>query len=152
MSYFQEKLFWVATYSVLISLNIQLGALFVATLGSPVAEATAEAAPTADADAEADPHYFYYGKRWCLPTPFGLSKLKRVTTTILGHHGLGYAGYYGYPYGYGYGYYGHPYAYWGRKKREATPTATAEADPHYGYYGYRYGYYPYYGYWGRKKR
>ena len=55
-----------STYPELISLNIQLGALFVATLGSPVAEATAEAAPTADADAEADPHYFYYGKRWCL--------------------------------------------------------------------------------------
>ena len=43
----------------------------------------------------------------------------------LGHHGLGYAGYYGYPYGYGYGYYGHPYAYWGRKKREATPTSSS---------------------------
>ena len=45
-----------------ILLNIQLGALFVGTLGSPEATAEAEAAPTADADADADAHLLYYGK------------------------------------------------------------------------------------------
>ena len=46
-----------------ILLNIQLGALFVGTLGSPEATAEAEAAPTADADPDA--HLLYYGKHQC---------------------------------------------------------------------------------------
>merc|ERR1712180_471997 len=108
------------TITMEMKLLIVLGAFFVVTLGSPVAEPEAEAAasPTADADAEADPHLLYYGRPY---------------------YGLGYYGYYGL------GHYGYPYAYWGRKKREATAEADATADPHYGYYGYRYGYYPYYG-------
>merc|ERR1712080_261605 len=80
-----------------------------------------------------------------------------------GHHGGYHGGYYGHGYGYGYG-------LWGRKKREAEPTAEAEADPYLvyghgyghgygylgGYYGHGLGYYGhglgYYGHWGRKKR
>merc|ERR1712165_598786 len=116
------------TITVEMKLLIVLGAFFVVTLGSLVAEPEAEAAasPTADADAEADPHLLYYGRPY---------------------YGLGYYGYYGL------GHYGYPYAYWGRKKREATAEADATADPHYGYYGYRYGYYPYYGYgyWGGRR-
>merc|ERR1712079_178854 len=111
------------TITMEMKLLIVLGAFFVVTLGSPVAEPEAEAvaSPTADADAEADPHLLYYGRPY---------------------YGLGYYGYYGL------GHYGYPYAYWGRKKREATAEAdpNPEADAHYGYYGYGGWHYPYYGY------
>merc|ERR1712004_639113 len=91
------------TTTMEMKLLIVLGAFFVVTLGSPVAEPEAAASPTADADAEADPHLLYYGRPY---------------------YGLGYYGYYGL------GHYGYPYAYWGRKKREASAEADATADPH----------------------
>merc|ERR1711974_381125 len=115
--------------------------LLACLLLAVVASVNANAEP----EAEADPYYFYSG--------------------LYG----GYRGYAGYPYrAYG-GYYGYrPYSYglWGRKKREAEPTAAAEpaadaeADPWYlysghygyGYYGYRPycgGYYGWGGYYGR---
>merc|ERR1711899_379816 len=88
------------TITMEMKLLIVLGAFFVVTLGSPVAEPEAEAvaSPTADAEAEADPHLLYYGRPY-----YGLG--------YYGYYGLGH---YGYRYGY-YPYYG--YGYWGRKKR-----------------------------------
>merc|ERR1711962_1860882 len=91
------------TTTLEMKLLIVLGAFFVVTLGSPVAEPEADAAASPTADAEADPHLLYYGRPY---------------------YGLGYYGYYGL------GHYGYPYAYWGRKKREATAEADATADPH----------------------
>merc|ERR1712180_329462 len=69
------------TITMEMKLLIVLGAFFVVTLGSPVAEPEAEAAasPTADADAEADPHLLYYGP----PTRrlFPIPTLRRMPTT-----------------------------------------------------------------------
>merc|ERR1712033_161253 len=96
--------------------------LFSVAFAEPEAEADPNAA--ADPNAEADP-WLLYG----------------------GHYGLGhyYPRYYGH-YGLGYG-----YGLWGRKKREAepAPTADANADPwlYYGHGGY-YGLGHYYGGWG----
>merc|ERR1712055_104786 len=116
-----------------------------------VAFADSEPEPTAAADPNADP-WLYYGGGY--------------------YGGLGHRGYYGGLGHYGYGLGGR--YLWGRKKREAEPTAVAapsadaEADPwlyygHGGYYGLGHGYYGGYGLgyaryglghtvWGRKKR
>merc|ERR1719458_406544 len=86
---------------------------------------------SADADADA-----YYGKRSADAAayhPFGL---------VLSHNNNVYSGFTGNHYATGLP--GHSYAAVTHGKREAEPTADAdaEADPYYGYYGYgrRYGY------------
>merc|ERR1712183_1155082 len=86
----------------------------------------------ADADPEADPWLYYSG--------------------LYGHHGYGYGYNYApltytyapYTYSHVYGHYGlGHYGYYGRKKREAEPTAepaaTPNADPWLLYGGYGYG-------------
>merc|ERR1711970_1163772 len=98
----------------------------------PAPIAAADPNAVADPNAEADP-YLLYG----------------------GYYGLGHHGYYWPRYGLGYGH----GLVWGRKKREAepVPTADANADPWllYGHGGYLGGYYGGYlggyglGYYGR---
>merc|ERR1711915_978909 len=109
-----------------------------------------EAEPTAEADAEADPEadpWLYYHGLGYAAHPYGY-----------GYHGLGYGhlGYAGYGHHLGYaGYYGHPYGYYGKRSAEAEPTAEAdaeaspEADPWLYYSHAGYGLHPYgYGYHG----
>merc|ERR1712020_37869 len=97
-------------------------------------DADAEATAEADADPEADPWLYYSG--------------------LYGHHGYGYGYSYApltytyapYTYSHVYGHYGlGHYGYYGRKKRDAEPTADAdaEADPWLLYGGYGYGGYAY---------
>merc|ERR1711974_360816 len=97
-------------------------------------DADADATADADADPEADPWLFYSG--------------------LYGHHGYGYGYNYApltytyapYTYSHVYGHYGlGHYGYYGRKKRDAEPTADAdaEADPWLLYGGYGYGGYAY---------
>merc|ERR1712038_607243 len=101
-----------------------------------------EAEPTAEADAEADPEadpWLYYHGLGYAAHPYGY-----------GYHGLGYGhlGYYGYGHHLGYaGYYGHPYGYYGKRSAEAEPTAEADPWLYYSHAGY--GLHPYgYGYHG----
>merc|ERR1711935_795962 len=118
--------------SEIMKILLVVSALLSLAVGAPEAEANAEAVADPSAEPSADPWY-HYG---------------------YGHRPYGYASYYR-PYGhYGYG-------AWGRKKREAeaTPTAEAiaapeadptagpEADPwyYYSHGGYGYAHRPYYG-------
>merc|ERR1711872_684906 len=109
------------TITLEMKLLIVLGAFFVVTLGSPVADPGAEA--------EADPHLLYYGRPY---------------------YGLGYYGYYGLGhYGYPYAYWGRKKRSADAEALpdpEPVADPNPEADAHYGYYGYGGWHYPYYGY------